>query len=99
MRRLLSAVCVVMLPAAAGAGIEENAKTPPPEGGVVVPKGQQPRWLECWIDGRRMVVEADPAGLPAGQASRVLVIRRDDGTITTLTITGDRATGCLPLAR
>lgn len=100
MRRLFTVVCLMVPAAPAVAGIETTPPSQSPKGGVSVPEGRKPQMLECWIDGSRVVVESDPAWLlGGGTEQRVVVIRRANGRVTTMTITGDRARGCLPLAR
>ncbi|MBC7951077.1 MAG: hypothetical protein H7Z12_04530 [Rhodospirillaceae bacterium] len=96
MRLLLSALVLV---SAAQAGIVEGDKKTAPLKGIAVPKGHAPTHLECWVDGRREVVQVAPAQLPPNNmdASTQVVIRGSDGTSTVVVVPRAGASGCLPL--
>jgi hypothetical protein len=92
----LALLCVA---ASAQAEIVGGDKTPLPSKGIQVPKGKAPTHLECWLDGRRQVVEVSPAQLPpsVAQPSTRVVIKDSDGTTTVVVVPGAGASGCLPI--
>lgn len=97
MRLFLMALALINATAQAGI-VEGDKKTAPPKG-ISVPKGQAPTQLECWIDGRREVVDVAPAQLPPVdvEASTQVLIRHRDGTSTLVVVPRAGASGCLPL--
>lgn len=97
MRLLFIALALVAM--TAQAGIVEGDKKTAPLKGIAVPKGQAPTHLECWIDGRREVVQVAPAQFPPAdvEATTQVVIRHSDGTSTVVVVPGRGASGCLPL--
>ncbi len=92
-------LALLLAAAAAQAGIVEGDKYPLPTKGIQVPKGKGPTYLECWLDGRRQVVQVSPAQLPPSVAepSTRVVIKDPDGTTTVVVVPGAGASGCLPL--
>jgi hypothetical protein len=97
--RCLLILCLCGLTVAAQAAIIEDEKPKAPKSGVAIPKGKAPVRLECWIDGRRQVVEASPAQLPPviAEPTTQVVIRNPDGSTTVVVVPGTGASGCLPL--
>lgn len=85
--------------AAAQAAIVEDGKPKPPKAGIAIPKSQAPIRLECWIDGRRQVVEAMPPQLPPvyPDPTTQVILRNPDGTTTIVVVPGTGASGCLPV--
>jgi hypothetical protein len=92
-------LALLLAAAAAQAGIVEGDKHAQPSKGIQVPKGKGPTHLECWLDGRRQVVEVSPAQLPPSVAepSTRVVIKDPDGSTTVVVVPGAGASGCLPL--
>lgn len=99
MKRFLIALCLCGLAASVQAGIEKEDKPAKPKNGIAIPKSQAPTRLECWLDGRRQIVEAYPPQLPPAVAEPTtrVVIRAPDGTTTIVVVPGAGASGCLPL--
>jgi len=97
--RLLPLALLLVAASSAQAEIVEGHKNPMPSKGIQVPKGKGPTHLECWLDGRRQVVEVSPAQLPPSVAEPTtrVVIKDPDGTTTVVVVPGAGASGCLPL--
>jgi hypothetical protein len=92
-------LCLCLVGATAMAAIVEDDKPAPAKNGIKVPKSQAPTRLECWIGGRRQVVEARPAQLPPvlAEPTTQVLIRNPDGSTTLVVVPGTGASGCLPL--
>lgn len=95
----LFALCLCLAAVSAQAAIVEKEKPARPKGGIAVPSSRTPSQLECWIDGRRQVVEAAPMPLPpvVAEPTTQVILRNPDGTTTIVVVPGTGASGCLPL--
>lgn len=92
-------ILLLALSGTASAGIVEGEKKTAPSSGIAVPKSTGPRLLECWIDGRRQVVEIQPGQIPpaVSEHSTRVIIRDGDGNSSVVVVPGAGASGCMPL--
>lgn len=82
----------------AAADIVKGDKDRKPTGGVEVAQGRDHR-MQCWLDGRLVIVESGGIPLMGRDRNSTVVIRRSNGSISTVSVIDQGGGSCLLVPR